>query len=127
MVPDRLWYCTDCVVRGCPFSCTGPPDATQSFIFISGELQAGGTNICIFLSGVLCMTPQTLDSLRTLFVSYQHLAPKCQHSLSAVTLGIYLCDLHHTLLTCLKISQILVSGHRSVRKSAIRMQEVTSL
>ncbi len=24
MVPDRLWYYTHCVVRGCPFSCTGP-------------------------------------------------------------------------------------------------------
>jgi hypothetical protein len=41
------------------------------------------------------MTPKkaTLDSLRThsRFVSFQHIALKFQHSLSAVTLGIYLC------------------------------------
>jgi hypothetical protein len=40
----------------------------------------------------------TLDSLRTLslFVSCRHPSPKFQHSLSVVTLGIYICD--HRLL-----------------------------
>jgi hypothetical protein len=42
------------------------------------------------------MTPSpqkaTLDSLCTLFLSYRRLAPKVQHSLSAVYLGIYLCE-----------------------------------
>ena len=59
---------------------------------------------------MLCLTielprpprpPWTLDSLHTLlwFVSYRTLAPKFQHSLSAVTLGIYLCENRSTLLT----------------------------
>jgi hypothetical protein len=48
------------------------------------------------------MTPQkaTLDSMRTpsWFVSYRRLSPQFQLSLSAVTLGIYLCDSHSTLI-----------------------------
>jgi hypothetical protein len=47
------------------------------------------------------MTPlkATPDSLSTLsiFVSYRRLAPKFQHSLSAVTLGFYLCGVEHTV------------------------------
>ncbi len=83
-------YRTDCVVR-----------ATHSYVTagqlpgrssgISGELQAGGKSIRLCLTEVLLLwTPQTatLDSLRIL--SNRCLAPKFQHSLTAVTLGIYL-------------------------------------
>jgi len=49
------------------------------------------------LTGVFLWPPQraTLDSFQTLlwFVSYRRLAPEFQHSLSAVTLGIYLSGL----------------------------------
>jgi hypothetical protein len=44
-------------------------------------------------SALIIITPEkaTLDTLHTLsrFVSYRSLAPKFQHSLSAVTLGIF--------------------------------------
>jgi hypothetical protein len=60
MGPERLWYCSDCVVRGCPFSCTlysvqAQQAAKQSFsyTFIDGEMQAGRNSICFCLTGVL--------------------------------------------------------------------------
>ncbi len=60
---------------------------------ISRELQAGGSSIRFCFTGLLYNHSEGhhLDSLRTLswFVSYQRFAPKFQHSLSDVTLGIY--------------------------------------
>ncbi len=64
---------------------------------INGELQAGGNILCLCLTGVLLWSPPPPEGrpeqLRSLswFISYRHLEHKCQHSLSAVTLGIYLC------------------------------------
>jgi hypothetical protein len=41
MVPDRLWYQyhTDCVVRGCPISCTGPASCPAEVV---GSCRLGG-------------------------------------------------------------------------------------
>jgi hypothetical protein len=40
MVPDRLWYRTDCVVRCCPFTCTGP--ASRPGQIFSSKWEAAG-------------------------------------------------------------------------------------
>ncbi len=60
---------------------------------ISGELLAGGNMFTIDWSAPEGQKA-TLDSLRTLsrFLSCRPLAPKFQHSPSAVNLGIYLGD-----------------------------------
>ncbi len=55
LVPDRLCYSTDCVVRGCPFYVLPWPAARQIF---SGKLQAGGNSICLCLTGVLLWPPK---------------------------------------------------------------------
>jgi hypothetical protein len=79
MVPDRLWYCT-VLYRLCYLGLSifmyRPGQLSGRATLISGELQAGGNRKCLCLTGVVLMTLQktTLDSV------------------SAVTLGIYLCD-----------------------------------
>ncbi len=62
MVPGRLWYRTDCVVLGCPFSWILMYRPSRSSV-ISGELQAGGN-----VDWSALMNPQkvTLYSLCTL-------------------------------------------------------------
>ncbi len=58
MVPDRLWYCTDCVVRGCPFSSSARPAARQSFVYKWGAAGWGGiVYVYVWLRSAL-MTPQ---------------------------------------------------------------------
>ncbi len=96
MVPDRLWYRTiHSVLLGAvhPHVPASPAARCRSSV-ISGGAAGWGDSICLCLTGVLLWHPQkaTLDSLRTLlwFVSYWLLAPKFQHSLSAVILVIYL-------------------------------------
>jgi hypothetical protein len=44
MVPDSLWSRTDCVIRGCLFSCTGLASCPAGW-----ELQAGGNSMCLCL------------------------------------------------------------------------------
>jgi hypothetical protein len=53
MVPDTLWYCKDCVVRGCPKSILmyRPGQLYGRSSVISRELQAGGKIICVCLTG----------------------------------------------------------------------------
>jgi hypothetical protein len=69
MVPDRLWYCADCVVRGCPtcpFSSTGP--ARQSFSYEWGAAGWGGI-VYVYVGLECSINPpegQPLESLRTL-------------------------------------------------------------
>ncbi len=55
MVPDRLWYCTDCVVRGYPFSHSHVPlgQLPSRSSVISGELKARGNSICLCSTGAL--------------------------------------------------------------------------
>ena len=69
------------------------PGAYQIF---SNKWEAAGWGDMFRFNWRALMTPQkaTLDSLRTFsrFVSYRRLAPKFQHSLYAITLGIYLGD-----------------------------------
>jgi len=90
-----LWYWRDCdticpVLLGAVHShVPARPAARHIFSYRK--------SICSCLTGVLLWPPQkaTLDSLCTLscFVSYC-LPTKFQHSLSAVTLGIYLTEFH---------------------------------
>ncbi len=69
------------------------PAARQVFSYTWGAAGWGGWHMFMFDWSAL-MIPQkaTLVCLLTLswFVSYQRLTPKFQHSLSDVTLGIYL-------------------------------------
>jgi hypothetical protein len=68
MVPDRLWYHTDRVIRSCLFSYTSPAmQLPGRSSVICGELQDGRNSICMFDWSAL-MIPQkaTLDSMRTL-------------------------------------------------------------
>ncbi len=58
MEPYRLWYCADCVVRSCPYSCTNLASCRADLLFLSGELQAGGSSSCLCLTGVLFWPPE---------------------------------------------------------------------
>jgi hypothetical protein len=63
MILERLWYRTDCVVRGCTFSCTGPSRAAQQiFRYKWGAAGWGELHMFMFDWSAL-MTPQraTLD------------------------------------------------------------------
>ncbi len=57
MVPDRLWYRTDCAVRTVHSHVPARPDARQIFS-LSGELQTGGNSICLCVFGVLLWPPK---------------------------------------------------------------------
>ncbi len=59
MVLDRLWYRTNCVVRGCPSS-TGPGQqpGRSSVINGSGSSRLGGIGICLCLTGALLWPPR---------------------------------------------------------------------
>jgi hypothetical protein len=59
MVPDRLWYRTDCVVRGCLSSCVpARPAARQSFSYtVSGVLLAGGEEYIFMVDWSALITP----------------------------------------------------------------------
>jgi hypothetical protein len=78
MVAERLWYRTDCVVRGCLFSWTGPASCLAEPL-----LQVGSYRLGKIVSG---------QHVRTLscFVSSRRLSPQFQFSLSAAALRIYL-------------------------------------
>jgi hypothetical protein len=86
MVQDKLWYCSLAgrYENPIPPRCLAPIDflkiPAQSFIFKWGAAGWGGGEA-------------TLDSVCTLSrcVCYRRLTPKFQRSLSAVTLGIFLC------------------------------------
>ncbi len=52
MVPERLWYHTDCVNRGCPFSCNGPASCQaeiQLQVVQVGSCRVGGIVYCMFM------------------------------------------------------------------------------
>ncbi len=91
-------------------------------------LQAGGNSICLCLTGVLLWPPPqkaNLDSLRTLswIISYWRLALIFQHSLSAVTRGIYLGGSPSTIyhyfssLTCLYVLRSLGTDLSGINKA----------
>ncbi len=99
MVPDRLFYRTDCDVQGLSVLMYWPGQLPARASIISGELQAGGNSICLCLTGVLlCMTPPpprrppwiACVHFRERFVSYRRLSPLFQFSLSAAALCIQL-------------------------------------
>jgi hypothetical protein len=64
---------------------------------ISGELQAGGNNICLCLTGELLLReghPGQLAHTFVIRILTTSFAPKFQHSLFAFTLDINLCGLY---------------------------------
>ncbi len=68
MVPDRLWYRTDCVVSGLSVLMYRPGQLPGRASVISGELQAGGKQYMFMSDWSAFMTSQkaTLDRMRTL-------------------------------------------------------------
>ena len=62
MVPDRLWYRTNCGTRlfclGLSIFMYRPGQLPGRSSVISGELQAGGKSICLCLTGVLLCPPR---------------------------------------------------------------------
>jgi hypothetical protein len=95
VVPSYVLYC---VVRCCPFSCTGPATWPSRYSFITYKWGAAGWGeqhmFMFHLSALMTLQKATLDTGQLedtlVIVSYRRLAPKFQHSLSAVTLGTYL-------------------------------------
>ncbi len=68
-----------------------PGQLPVSSSVISGELQAGGNGIRLFdWSALMTLQNPPWTACKNFRVSYRRLAPKFQHSLSAVTLGIIL-------------------------------------
>jgi hypothetical protein len=109
-----MWDHTDCRLcyfRGCPFSCTGPGQLPDRASVISGDLQAGGNSICLCLTGVLLLPsrrqPWTLACVVCTTVHFRDSYPidvshlSFNFSLSAVSLGIYLCGSCQATVVCL--------------------------
>jgi hypothetical protein len=87
MVPDRLWYHADCVVRGCPFSFKAQPAAKKRF---SCKWEAAGWRgivYCMFMfdwSDLISYNPPPKATLLTACVHFRDSYP------IDVSIGIYL-------------------------------------